>query len=176
MKKLIAIFTMIFVTGVAFAEWSDTKKEEFRADLDQDGIEDLFIEESNYNFEHREEDDSDVLKIRIKICIRLMNKDGSVKKEISFSDNKNLYDDEYDGCLGYSIENNMIVRNLVTGRHSYKDYTDSYFIYDKKSDNWKLVKQIILESPMHINKRTEKTFETESIYLYDKQTLKYSGK
>ncbi len=167
----------MILSGVSlvFADWSDSKKEEFRADLDQDGIEDIFIEESNHNFEHGEEEGGDVLKIRKKICIRLMNKDGSIKREISFSDNKNLYDDEYDGGLGYSIENNMIVRNLVTGRHSWKDYTDSYFIYDKESENWKLVKQTVLESPMHTNKLTEKTFENESIYLYDKQTLKYSG-
>ncbi len=176
MKKFGLVFALVLGAGalMAFAEWSDVKREEFRADLDLDGIEDVLIEDLRHSFEDSG-DDGYVLKIRIKVTVRLMNRNGSVKKEICFSDDRDMYDDEYDGCLGYSVKDGMIVRELVTGRHSYKNYEDCYYAWDKKRGNWKLVKCVLLEAPMHENRLTEKTFEDEDIYLYDAETMKFSG-
>ncbi len=165
-RELLLIVLILSIPFFVFAE-----KKEFKADLDFDNIFDLFIQDYSDEFDEEE----DVLKITINVTIKLLNKDGSIKEEIHFIDKKKMTSDEYDGCLGYTLEGNMIVRKLVVGRSSYKDYIDSYFSYDKSCHNWKLVKRITLESPQHYNIRTEKTYENENIYLYDKVKLKYSG-
>lgn len=166
MKKYLLLVALMFFQYFAFCEIS-----EYKADLNFDGIEDVLIEDSEYEYDL----EKDVLRFNIKVIIKLLNNDGSLNREIIFNDNRNFNESESDGSLSYYIENNMIVRDLIIGKHSYKNYINAFFIYDKETDNWKLSKKTIHKSPLHEDKIEDIKYETENIYLYDKETLRYSG-
>lgn len=143
----------------------------FTGFLDDDGVADVLETRTVYWF--TENDGCEVLEFSVAVKIKLMNEDGSVKKEHSFVDDYSFCDDEIDGCIGYSIKDNLILRTFIRGAHSYRIYETFLYQYESEIDNWVLKNAHAEINPLHENQIKNKVLNDEKICLYDKELGKF---